>query len=310
MTKKIAILGATSHIAKGLIYFLNEEQDFSLSLFSRNPAIISEFLQKLKIIKNPDICDIKTFASNKYDVIINCIGVGNPEKLSEISGKIFDLTEQFDNIILSYLQIYPESLYINISSGAVYGKDFSKPASNQSACTIDINEPDYGTLYSIAKINSECKHRAHSNFNIVDLRVFNYFSRFINIEYKYLLSEIIKSIKKDTFFQTSSLNVIRDYVHPYDLTELLKCCIKKRRINVALDVYSKAPIEKFLLIDWFIKEYGLKINIQKYVGKPSPTGVKINYYSKCKKAENYGYFPKYTSLKTIECETKKILANL
>ena len=310
MTTKIAILGATSHIAKGFIHFFSKDSNFSISLFSRKPEKISEFLLKFKNKNVFDVNNLKNFPNNKFDVIINCIGITSTNNIDYSTKNIFDVTEKYDEIILDYLKNFPDSLYLNASSGAVFGKTFDKPVTCETLCNINPDSADFGGAYSVAKLYSECKHRAHNNFNIVDLRIFNYFSRYINLETKYLLSEIIKCVKNNTVFQTNSINIIRDYVHPYDLTELIKCCIKKHRINVALDVYSKAPIEKFLLIDWFVKEYGLKINIQKNVDKSSPTGIKINYYSKCKKAENYGYFPKYTSLETIKYETKKILTNL
>ncbi len=78
--KSIAVLGATSHIAKGLIYNFNKKsQEYDLTLFARNIEKTEEFCNKEKI--NPsNIKEFNSFDDGIYDVIINCVGEGKPKK--------------------------------------------------------------------------------------------------------------------------------------------------------------------------------------------------------------------------------------
>ena len=80
----IAIMGATSHIAKGLIdRFLQSGKDH-IYLFSRSAGKIQNFLAVIDISGNENytICtNYQDFSSFSYDVIINCVGVGTLNKL-------------------------------------------------------------------------------------------------------------------------------------------------------------------------------------------------------------------------------------
>ena len=40
--------------------------------------------------------------------------------------------------------------------------------------------------YALSKINSEIKHRKLKHLNIIDLRLFSFFSRFMNLKSKFL----------------------------------------------------------------------------------------------------------------------------
>ena len=98
------------------------------------------------------------------------------------------MTEYYDNLILDNLNKYQSTIYINISSGAVYGTDFKKPANSSFTTEIDVNNITTIEHYRIAKLNSEVKHRSLSDFKIIDLRIFGFFSRFIELEKDFLLS--------------------------------------------------------------------------------------------------------------------------
>ena len=158
MKKKIAILGATSHIAKGLMLNFIQNKEDKLFLFARLPRKVRNFLEAHSLGSHRHIYDFKHFRREKYDVIINCVGVGTPAKVKEASGEVFKLTEEFDNMILGYLRRYPDTLYINFSSGAVY------------SISVDDIKPEH--YYGIAKLHQEAKHRALRKLNIVDIRVF------------------------------------------------------------------------------------------------------------------------------------------
>jgi nucleoside-diphosphate-sugar epimerase len=95
---------------------------------------------------------------------------------------------------------------------------------------------------------------------------------------------------------TSADNIIRDYVHPKDLIDLIELCIEKKAINEVYDVYSLKPIEKFQILEYFSQYYGLQYQINKTHSVSSATGIKPHYFSANRKAESIGYKPKFSSL--------------
>lgn len=310
MKKKIAILGATSHIAKGLIYNFCRLGQFELFPFARRPEAVNGFLAQVNIKKKLFVSKIEEFFLNKYDVVINCIGIGQPAKLKQEISTIFRLTEDYDNLIINYLKKYPEALYINFSSGAVYGKEFSSPVEDGSYFSVPVNHIDPSYYYGIAKINSELKHRAFSSLNIIDLRIFAYFSRFIELSSNYFVTELILSIINKKEFVTNQEEFSRDYVHPADLFMLINKCINKRSFNSAFDVFSLKPVKKSEILDFFSNEYGLKYVVKKDTIVNSVTGNKKNYYSNYKEAEmKLGYTPKFNSLESIKAEAEYLLKN-
>lgn len=310
--KNVAILGGTSHIAKNIIFNLCKKKKYKLFLFVRSPERMQNFLEIIGHDNNEDNITIKIydeFKNGKYNVAINCVGIGDPGKLKAIGSSIFKLTERFDNLILDYLEKMSNTLYINFSSGAVYGTEFNTFVSDKDLASIDINNIDSSNFYRIAKINSEAKHRALKPFNIIDLRIFNFFSRFIELKSNYFISEALSCIKQGRELKTGPCNMVRDYVHPMDLMDLIKICIEKHFLNDAYDVYSLNPVRKFTILDYFSKEYGLKYIIKEDAKKSTATGGKNIYYSKNRKTEKIGYMPKFTSLECITKESEKILKN-
>ncbi|WP_203978742.1 NAD-dependent epimerase/dehydratase family protein [Geobacter sp. SVR] len=246
--------------------------------------------------------------SKKHDVIINCIGVGTQRKIRGDYTKYFIVGEKFDNMIIEYLQNYsPETLYINISSGAVYGRSFTGPVSEWSENALTVNHIMQEDYYSICKLNSEAKHRAFSHLKIVDLRLFSYFSRFADISDGYFITDIIDSIKSNKKLKTNTTNIIRDYVHPVDLCSIVHICIQINNINDAYDVMSTKPVNKTEILDYFSKNYGLKYSIDSSIVEQTPTGVKDIYYSKYFKIAKIGYIPSYSSLDTVIQEASYLL---
>lgn len=293
MKKKIAILGATSHIAKGLILNFMQSKEDKLFLFARFPKKVKDFLEAHSLGSHRHIYDFKHFRREKYDVIINCVGLGTPVKVKEANGEVFKLTEEFDNMILEYLQRYPDTLYINFSSGAVY--------------SISVNDIKPEHYYGIAKLHQEAKHRALKKLNIVDIRIFSYFSRFIELDSGYFLTELIKSLKRGKAFVTNPRDFVRDFIAPCDLFDLICLIIKTKPFNGAIDAYSSMPVSKFKLLNYFVKNYSLKYTINRSLKLTCPTGIKSRYCSISRKAAGLGYRPKFSSLETVATESKYIL---
>lgn len=307
MSKKIAIFGAASHIAKGLIYNFIRENECRLFLFARFPEKVKEFLKLNSLKGKIDLVSFNDFAHKEYDFIINCVGVGTPNKVRDNPSLIFSITEKYDNMILNYLSKFIKTGYINFSSGAVYGGSFKEAVGEFSGHNISLNNFDWQDYYGIAKINSEAKHRAEKGSNIVDIRVFAYFSRFVDLKAGYFLTDLIESIRQGNQFITSSCDFVRDYLHHSDLFALIKLIMARRPFNTALDAYSKKPISKFELLDYFSKNYGLKYRVDKNLNFSCPTGEKNFYYSNSRKAADLGYKPNYSSIDTVMKEASFIL---
>ncbi len=305
--KKIAILGATGHIGKALTYSLSLKSGFEVFLFARSMDRLQLFLSEIRADDKFHPYPIKKFGDDSYDVVVNCVGFGSLPVAKDAGADVFKVTEDFDNLILEYIRKRAKTLYVSLSSGAVYGKSFALPVDEHTKTILDVNNISYDDYYSVAKINSEFKHRLASNLNIVDLRIFSFFSRFLGMDSGLFMSEIIASIKKKRVLMTSSEDILRDYIASEDLLELIVLCSKKRSINDFFDVYSKAPVTKRELLEYFKREYGLKYLIKNSSSIHGRTGSKYAYYSINRKAKALRYSPKLSSMDCIMSEAKKIL---
>lgn len=303
----IAVLGATGYIAMGLVRGFCLSGASRLYLFARSPDRVRDFVIRLQGESKTEICSFDRFSEFNYDAVINCIGVGDPVKLKVMSGKILTVTENYDNMIIDYLMQRPDTLYINFSSGAVYGLDFSTPVEEESRAWIDMNRLCSGSYYQAAKIYSEVKHRSLDHLRIVDLRIFSYFSRDIDLDAGFFMSELVAALKKGSVFITSPWEMLRDYVHPSDLLQLVEKCIAAGDLNDVFDVYSRKPVSKFELLEAFHSRYGLKFEIGGSCVTNTVTGLKKHYYSQNRRAGRIGYEPLYSSLDGIMEEVKFIL---
>lgn len=305
--ERIAVLGATSHIAKGLIYHLGQDGKYDLRPFARSSERADEFLNAVGLGSRFKAIPIAEFGKESYGAVINCVGIVDPGKLSNAGSSIFEITETFDTLALDHLKRSPDTLYINFSSGAVYGTDFASPADDHSPAMFDINPMNPAAYYGIAKLHSEARHRAMKDHRIVDLRVFGYFSRFIDLDAKYMMSEIMSCILHGKEFVTNSEDIVRDFIHPEDLASLVKLCIAKRDLNDAFDVCSLQPVKKFELLEKFSSLYGLKHTIEERRDSMSVTGRKANYYSTNGRIRTIGFSPRFTSMNCLIQESAEIL---
>ncbi|MDD5584506.1 MAG: NAD-dependent epimerase/dehydratase family protein [Candidatus Omnitrophica bacterium] len=307
---KIAIFGANSHIARGLINNFSADREFSLHLYTRFAGKINSFLESLRKVPGGDRIihqGYEDVTKYPYDVIINCVGVGTLNKLQGHYADWFTVTEEYDNLAIEYLSDRADTLYISFSSGAVYGREFLAPAEENTTNNIRVNHIMPEDYYAIARLNAEAKHRALNGLKIIDLRVFSYFSRFIDLTDGYFITEILDCILKKRVFVTDSKDFIRDYVHPSDVYSIVKKCIAAGKINTALDVTSARPAAKKEILDYFSLEYDLQYTIGNSLGHTSATGSKNIYYSTYKNAARIGYAPAFSSMDTIKEESKYII---
>ena len=240
---KVAILGSTSYIAKSLIpEFLF--RDIELRLFCRC------------------MDNFGSFGNEEYDIIINCIGAGSPNRIKMIGELLIRDDEKFDRMALEYLENYPQCKYVYLSSGIV--------------------NTNKESTYKLVKINAEKRHRL-SNKNIVDIRIYSFFSRFIKYGYGFFMSELMRCLHTgDTFVWRP---IIRDYISPDDLCELILCTEGNRVIDAA----SRKPVSSFEIVNYFKKIYCLNVKFEdaeKDIYIPTPS-----------------YSSRLTSMHTIEMES-------
>ena len=309
--QEIAIFGATSHIAKGLIGNFIKQDDCHLHLYTRSPKALVGFFDSVGISSGRQ-CTIhdgyQSFMKTSHDVIINCVGAGALNKPGADYTDWFTVTEVFDNLAIGYLrENSPEGLYISFSSGAVYGRVFFSPAEENTTNNIRVNHVSTEDYYAIARLHAEAKHRAFHSLRIVDLRIFSYFSRFIDFGDGYFITEVLDALLKDRTLHTDHENIIRDYVHPEDLFSIIKRCMNAGFINSAYDVTSTRPAKKMEILEYFSSEYGLKYRTTRSRKRYSATGFKHAYYSTYLPAAGIGYQPVFSSMDTIAGESKYIL---
>ena len=137
---KIAILGATSQIAQDLMLSFSNHKDYDLFLFGRNLGLLNNWIGRQSLDGSYHAQDYSYFnKSQRYDVIINFVGIGDPIKAQKMGSDIFKITEQYDDIALDYVRCHKETKYIFLSSGAVYGGNYQEPVDKDTVATIDIN---------------------------------------------------------------------------------------------------------------------------------------------------------------------------
>jgi nucleoside-diphosphate-sugar epimerase len=304
---QIAILGATSQIARDLIISFSFEKDKQLHLFARRPDEVTAWLKSVGLSGRYVVSCFKVFGEQEFDTIINFVGVGNPAAALAMGSKIFDITLQFDDLTLNYLQKYPSCRYLFLSSGAAYGSNFDEPVDQNTQSIVAINNLAPHEWYGVAKLHVECRHRAHSELHIIDIRVFNYFSHTQNIEARFLITDILRAIRDKSILGTSSENIVRDFLHPIDFYCLISALLVAPAINTSVDCYSRSPIDKFSLLFAMQKKYGLRYELTQVANSVNATGNKLHYYSRNTRAADFGYKPIFTSLDGILDEVGKVL---
>jgi nucleoside-diphosphate-sugar epimerase len=300
---RIAILGATSQIAKDLVLSFSRMSDYDLVLFARRPSVVNEWLQLSGLSDRYSVYDFKHFNAHKnLDAIINFVGFGNPALIASMGSSIFDVTSKYDELALDYLRYNPDCRYVFLSSGAAYGSNFEQPVDENSRAEISINNLTSMDWYAVAKLQAECHHRSLSNFPIVDIRVFNYFSHTQDIAARFFISDILRAIQSDETLVTSSDNIVRDYIGPGDFFRLISLILETPPMNTVIDCYSQAPVEKMTLLASIKESFGLRYEVSKAPAGVNATGLKMNYFSMNRRAEIFGYSPSNNSLNNVISE--------
>lgn len=307
MVHRIAILGATSQIARDLILSLAADGVKDVSLFARRPGALADWLAGVKLAGRYPVGEFSSFGTQDFEAVINFVGVGDPARAAALGNAIFDLTLQFDQLVLDYLQRRPHCRYLFMSSGAAYGTAFDRPADRDSRAVVTINNLPPQEWYGAAKLHAECRHRAHAEWPIVDVRIFNYFSRTQDVSARYMIMDIVRAIRDGALLQISPDNIMRDFLHPADFHALLRAVLCAPAENAAVDCYSRAPIDKRTLLSAMQSRFGLRYEFSGAATGQGATGIKPCYYSLNRRAADFGYQPTRTALETVLQEAEAIL---
>ena len=304
---RIAILGATSQIARDLIVSFLASEDIHLHLFARRPEEVTKWLASFGLSGRYPVDDFPVFAKHEFDAVINFVGVGNPAQAVGMGNSIFDVTLRFDEMVLKYLQAHPACRYLFLSSGAAYGVSFNEPVNRDTHAAVAINDLTPHDWYGVAKLYAECRHRAHPELPIIDIRVFNYFSRTQDITARFLITDILRAIRDNVVLQTSPNYIVRDFLHPSDFYGLVSLLLSTPPVNAVVDCYSRAPIDKPNLLSVMQEKFGLRYETAEPTASVNATGNKPYYYSLNTRAADFGYHPSLTSREGILEESAAIL---
>ena len=305
---KIAIFGATSQIAKDLVLSFSKKNNHDLVLFARRPVAVTEWTALVGLSDRYLVADFESFTADKnFDAIINFVGSGNPAQTVAMGASILDVTLQYDEIALDYVKQHPACRYLFLSSGAAFGSSFDEPANGNTKAVIAINDLKPQDWYAVAKLYAECRHRSLPHLPIVDVRVFNYFSRTLDISAGFLITDILRAIRDQEVLKTSPDYIVRDFVTPSDFYKLVISLLAAPATNAAVDCYTLAPIDKRTLLAVMQDKFGLRYEITAANASVNATGSKPHYYSLNTRAADFGYQPALTSLEGVLQEAALLL---
>jgi nucleoside-diphosphate-sugar epimerase len=300
---RVAILGATSQIAKDLVQSFAAQSSQELVLYARRPDVVAQWLTRVGLAGRYAVADFSAFGPDEhFDAILNFVGVGDPARAAAMGATIFDVTLRFDELALDYVRQYLDCRYLFLSSGAAYGSSFDEPVDENTKAVVPINNLKPQDWYGVAKLHAECRHRALAHLPIVDIRVFNYFSHTQDIDSRFLMTDIVRAIREKTVLKTSADHILRDFIHPSDFFNLVNVILAAPATNAVVDAYSKAPIDKATLLAVMQEKFGLQYEILQRGVDVNATGVKSHYYSLNTQAADFGYRPSSTSLDGIILE--------
>lgn len=306
----LAILGATSQIAKDLVLQLGSKTQLHLGLFSRRSADVARWLHEHPVSASTFVGQFEDLGgtSPAYDAIINFVGSGDPARTQLMGAEIMSVTYDFDSIALQYLKSNPSCRYIFMSSGAAFGGGFEVPASDQTCSSFLLNKLRPQDWYGVSKMYAEMRHRAEQDYAIVDLRIFNYFSSTSNIEARFLITDALRAIRDKSILKTAPANIWRDYAGPREIAQIVERIIQAEPQNVAIDCFSKSPVDKLSMLASLKSEFGLQYEFTGESVGINTTGVKWHYYSENKLASQlFGYEPLSNSLEIVLSQSRELL---
>ncbi|KRR28687.1 NAD-dependent epimerase/dehydratase family protein, partial [Bradyrhizobium retamae] len=287
----IAILGATGYVGSSLARVLASRSHEPLALFARRPSALRANLWP----DNVSIRALGAFQASEFELVINAIGAGTPTRVAELGGEILNITRTWDEHVLSTMSAVTR--YVFLSSGAVYGGDFSKAVDEDSQLSVPVNRLGSFPAYPLAKLEAEARHRLLPHRAILDVRIFGYADIAISLKSRFFLADLARSIAYNKVFVTSSDPMMRDYAGALELAAVIDCWRLAGAPNVAVDLYTQRPVSKHELLELAATCFGVQIQFARTAD--CPTGSKAVYASNFRKAGSLGYRPWRHSLEIV-----------
>ncbi len=300
---RVAILGATGHIGTALAHHYAADGETSLDLYARRPDAVSSLLPTAAPGR-VRVLPLDGFDFAGVDVVVNALGAGDPSRVRAIAPNIVALTLDWEDLIRRALaRSGGDPLYVFLSSGAVYGRLIEDGARIDARTCFSVNTPREDEAYGLAKFLAEAIHRSETGRRILDVRIFGFVSRHIDLGGKYFLSELFDALAGDKTFVTGAQDMIRDYVDADDLAALIGCASRAVSVNMAADIYSQRPAGKFEIIQR-LAEVGLKCRVDPDYPH---AGQRIAYASHYDVAGGLGYVPARAAVDTVERVARQII---
>ena len=300
------IIGPNSQIGKSLLESFIKRED--VYVMSSNSLELERFIKRLGKRKRIHILEFNPFKKfsppSDLTCIINCTGIGDPKKNQEILTISNDYSEILDFKIIDFLKKRSKIVYFSMSTGGFFlGNGNYDEARGNREIKINLDSKDI-SFYFLKKLKTEVVHRKFDDLKIIDLRIFGFISEFINLNANFFFSILIRSVVNGIEFKTTPLNFIRDYINTDDIVRIIELILKKPK-NDAIDIFSKEPVSKLEMLDFFKKKYNLEcFNIFKEI-KPIK---KPKIISNCEKAKKIGFISETSSIENIKNFSEKIFS--
>jgi nucleoside-diphosphate-sugar epimerase len=296
----IAVLGATGYVG-GSVGRLLADEGQAVVLFARNLRKLSDQAWPPHV----ELRDLADFSAANFSLVINAIGAGDPTLVELLGNDILDITAFWDQRVLKSMDA--QTRYVFLSSGAVYGTQFNQPVKADSEISLPVNFMDRVPPYTLAKLQAEMRHRFARSRAILDLRIFGYADPSIDLSGSFFLAQLIRSIRDEKAFVTSSEDMVRDYAGARELRALIRGWESAGAPNYPLDLYTTSPASKHDLLKMFNVRYGLQIDYVADTGS-NPTAARRFYASAYRAAADFGFRPERDTVQVLTDTIDAIVA--
>jgi len=251
---KLAILGSTGQIGRCLARAYGPRSN--VTLFSRRPEVATSIARQQRL--SVQVAPFEDLRLQQFDVIVNAVGDGEPSRILRAGAAILDVTARYDQLCLEQLERHPETSYVFLSTGAIYGPDYAEARKPDPTLRVPLatHEPDL--FYPLAKRIAELRHRERSALRIADLRIFGFVSSEMSLDNDLLLAHMMRALSQKDVFVTRADEAPRDYIGIEDLVRMIDLWIEQGCPNDAYDILSAAPTSKFRVLDALKRRFGLE----------------------------------------------------
>lgn len=194
-------------------------------------------------------CDIREvdLGFNRFDVVVHGISTPNSEKHHGAAAiDRFNLIVESTKRIIEISKAARAEKFIFLSSGAVYGRQTTPSAMDESLLSAPdvINDPE--ACYAEAKRVSEfllSLEARHSGFSLCIARCFSFCGPFLSTDIHFsIMNFLVDALRNKPIMVTGDPETVRSYMYTYDLPLLMLRLIRESSGLEAVNVGSEHPI--------------------------------------------------------------------